>query len=97
MRELLGAERLVLVGLEVLVGEAPVLGELLLVGEVVAVADLEVVARALVDPHRPAGDGAERRPANEREQRPREVVVEARQGDVGRGVRVVDRVGDCRP
>ena len=43
--EVLGAELLVLLDLEVLVGERAVLGELLLVGEVLAVADLEVVAR----------------------------------------------------
>ena len=65
--------------------------ELLLVGEVLAVADLEVVAACLVDPHPPAGRRAERRPADERLHRPREVVVQARQRDVGRGVRVVDR------
>ena len=85
------AERLVLVELEVRVRELPVALELLPVREV-RVRDLEVRARPLVDPRGPPGDAAERRPAHERADRPREVVVQRGHGDVGRRVRVVDRV-----
>ena len=92
---LVGAELVVLGDLEVVVREPPVLGELLRVAEVVAVADLEVGAGRLVDPHLPPGRGAERRPAHERPDRPGEVVVQARDGDVRGRVRVVDRRGDA--
>ena len=95
MVQLGGAEIVVLGHLEVRVGEPPVLRQLLLVGQVLAVADLEVVPGRLVDPHLPPGRRAERRPADERADRPREVVVQARQGDVRRRVRVVDRRGDA--
>ena len=40
----------------------------------------------------PAGDEAERAPLQQRLDRPREVVVQARERDVGRRVGVVDRV-----
>ena len=88
------AELLVLRHLEVRVRELAVLRELLLVGEVVAVAPHEVVARVLVDEHLAAGHGAERGPADERLDRPREVVVQRGERDVRRRVRVVDRVRD---
>ena len=86
------AEVAVAVDLEVLVGQLAVGGELLLVGEVLAVADLEVAPGVEVQPRLAAGDRAERAPLQQRAHRPREVVVQARQRDVGRRVGVVDRV-----
>jgi hypothetical protein len=86
------AELRVCVRLEVLVAEAAVRAELLLVGEVVAVPDLEPRTRLDVESHRPGVGEAERAPADERRDRPGEVVVQARQRDVRRRVRVVDRV-----
>src|SRR5439155_26142142 len=64
VRQLLGAERAVLVDLEVRVRESPVLPQLVLVRHVLAVARLEVVPRVLVDPHGARADRAERRPAD---------------------------------
>ena len=93
VREPAVAEVAVAVDLEVLVGERAVGGELLRVGEVLAVADLEVAAGVEVEPRLAAGDDAERAPLQQRAHRPREVVVEARDRDVGRRVGVVDRVG----
>src|SRR4051794_33958753 len=91
MRQRLGAELLVRLYLEVGVRELPVLRELLLVRQLVAVADGEVIAGVLADPHRTPGDGAERRPLDERLDRPREVVVQRRERNVRGRVRVVDR------
>ena len=89
--ERLRDELLVTVGLEVLVGESAVLAQLLVVGEVLSVADGEVLPGVEVDAHRPAGDDAERGPAQQSTHRPREVVVQRGNRNVGRGVRVVDR------
>src|SRR5829696_446868 len=94
VREVAPAELLVALDLEIVVGETAVALELLLVRERLVVADLEVVACRLVDRHRPFRRDAERRPPHERLHRPREVVVQRRQRDVGRRVRVVDRVRD---
>src|SRR5207237_753899 len=55
-------------------------------------ADYEVSALILFDRHQTPGDDAEGTPLDERLDRPREVVVQARQRDVGRRVRVVDRM-----
>src|SRR5207244_10522695 len=66
--------------------------ELLAVAEVVTVADVEVPARVLIDARQAPANSTEDAPANERAHRPGEVVVQTDQRDVGRGVRVVDRV-----
>ena len=94
VRQLRCAELVVLGDLKVAVGEAAIFGELLLVREVFAIADREVVPGRLVDPHPAAGRRAERGPAHERTDRPREVVMQAGEGDVRGGVGVVDRRGD---
>ncbi len=86
------AEVVVAVGVEVLVRQPAVRGELLFVAEILAVADLEVASRGEVYPRPAPGDQAERAPLQQRLHRPREVVVQARQRNVGRGVRVVDRM-----
>src|SRR4051795_8354775 len=90
--EMLGTELAVVVDVEVVLRQGAVPVELLRVREVVAVADLEVGARVLVDSHPPPDDGAEHRPADEGCDCPRKVVVQRRERDVGRRVRVVDRV-----
>src|SRR4051794_40950795 len=95
VRELRVAELAVAVDVEVVLGECAVPVELLGVGQVVAVTDLEVGARVLVDAHPAALDRAERAPADERLDRPREVVVQRRERDVRRRVRVVDRIDDA--
>ena len=82
-------ERLELLLLEVAVGELSVAVELVLVRKL-GVADLEVVRGRLVDASA-ARDGAERAPGDEGPDRPREVVVEAHERDVGRRVRIVDQ------
>src|SRR4051812_15580058 len=68
------------------------LHELLFVRQRLVVADVEPRMRVDVDPHAASLREAERRPAYERGDRPREVVVQARQRDVGRRIRVVDRM-----
>ena len=90
-REARLAEVRIALGLEVVVREAAVRLELLRVRQVVAVADREVAPGVQVEPRLPARDDAEQAPLHERADRPREVVVQARQPDVRAGVRVVDR------
>jgi hypothetical protein len=59
--------------------------------KVFAVGDLEPRQRVDVDAHAPLLCKAERAPAHESGHCPREVIVQARQGDVRRSIRVVDR------
>src|SRR5437016_10555181 len=87
-----GAEVLVRLDLEVLVREPAVFAELLPIREVAAVADIEVAALVLVDHHPPPADDAEETPLDERLHRPREVVVQTRERDVGGSIRVIDRM-----
>src|SRR5215211_3293489 len=90
-----GAELAIVVGVEVRVREAPVRGHHVVVGEILAVADGELVGRRLVDAHRASAREAEERPLDERGDRPREVVVQARERHVRGCVRVVDRIDDA--
>ena len=83
MGEAAGTEVAVAVGVEVLIGQPAVGGELLLVGQVVAVADLEVTTAVEVELRAATGHEAEGGPLQERLHRPWEVVVKARQRDIG--------------
>src|SRR6266511_5753835 len=76
IRELRGAELLVLRNLEERIRELAVLLELLRVRQIVAVADREVVACVLADAHAALRRDAEEAPLDERRDRPREVVVQ---------------------
>ncbi len=84
-------ELVVLRRLEVLIGEPRVVLQFLFVRQIVAIAHFEVPLHRHLYLHRPVRDRAEQRPLDQRLDRPREVVVEARQRDVGARVRVVDR------
>jgi hypothetical protein len=86
------AEVAVPLGLEVVVGHRRVRRQLLLVRQIGAVRDREPRRRVDVRRRHPAGRGAEDGPLHERLHGPREVVVQRGDGDIGAGVRVVDRV-----
>src|SRR4051812_20929991 len=73
--EVLGAELLVGLDLEVVVGEPAVLGQLLLVAAV-GVADRKPRAGVELQAHPPPGDAAPEAPLQQRPDRPREVVVQ---------------------